>query len=139
MFLNAVSFKKNAGACAATNHGTYRCQACLLDEAAVRLARRSLGRTHPNPLVGAIILSRRGEKVGEGFHEKAGQPHAEVLALGRAGEKAGGGTLYCTLEPCNHVGRVGPCTQAILRAGIKHVVIASQDVNPLVSGQGVEC
>jgi diaminohydroxyphosphoribosylaminopyrimidine deaminase/5-amino-6-(5-phosphoribosylamino)uracil reductase len=103
-------------------------------ERAVQLARR--GYPAPNPHVGAVVVAA-GEKVGEGFHAFAGAPHAEVVALRRAGERARGATLYLTLEPCCHYGRTPPCTQAILRAGIQRVVVAMQDPNPKVAGQGI--
>lgn len=103
---------------------------CALEE-----ARRGLGRTHPNPAVGAVLV-RAGRVVGAGFHARAGQPHAEVMALRAAGAKARGATLYSTLEPCNHHGRTPPCTEAIIAAGIARVVFASSDPNPLVNGKG---
>lgn len=99
-------------------------------------ARRGLGRTHPNPAVGAVIV-RGGKIVGRGFHAKAGTPHAEVHALADAGAAARGATLYVTLEPCDHHGRTPPCTAAILRAGVRRVVFASSDPNPLVNGKGL--
>lgn len=104
---------------------------------AIELAKRRKGLTHPNPTVGCVIV-KDGQIVGEGYHEKAGMPHAEVVALQRAGERARGATLYVTLEPCTHFGRTPPCTDAIIRAGLRRVVIATLDPNPLVSGQGVE-
>ncbi len=104
---------------------------------AIMLARKGLGRTAPNPAVGAVVV-RQGNIVGEGFHKKAGTPHAEVHALDMAGEAARGGTIYVTLEPCNHTGRTPPCTQAILKAGITEVVIGAMDPNPRVEGGGAE-
>lgn len=104
---------------------------------AIELALKGAGRTSPNPLVGAVI-TQGTEIVGEGFHEKAGKPHAEVNALRDAGDTAKGATLYVNLEPCNHHGRTPPCTEAIIAAGIRRVVIATRDPNPLVNGQGVE-
>ncbi len=104
---------------------------------ALELAYLRKGLTHPNPTVGCVIV-KDGQVVGEGYHERAGMPHAEVVALERAGEKAKGATLYVTLEPCTHYGRTPPCTDAIIRAGLKRVVIATLDPNPLVSGKGVE-
>ncbi len=98
-------------------------------------ARKALGRTHPNPAVGAVLV-KGGRVVGAGFHARAGQPHAEIVALRAAGAKARGATLYSTLEPCNHHGRTPPCTEAIIAAGIRRVVYASSDPNPLVDGQG---
>ncbi|WP_226536481.1 bifunctional diaminohydroxyphosphoribosylaminopyrimidine deaminase/5-amino-6-(5-phosphoribosylamino)uracil reductase RibD [Fictibacillus halophilus] len=94
------------------------------------------GQTDPNPLVGSVIVNEN-RIVGVGTHLKAGEPHAEIHALRMAGEKARGGTIYVTLEPCSHHGRTGPCAVAIVEAGIKKVVIASLDPNPLVSGRGV--
>jgi len=102
---------------------------------ALALARR--GRTSPNPMVGAVVV-RDGEIVGEGFHPKAGEPHAEVFALRAAGERARGATLYVTLEPCSHYGRTPPCADAVVRAGLRRVVVASVDPNPLVAGRGLE-
>ncbi|MEW6655769.1 MAG: bifunctional diaminohydroxyphosphoribosylaminopyrimidine deaminase/5-amino-6-(5-phosphoribosylamino)uracil reductase RibD [Aquificota bacterium] len=104
---------------------------------ALDLAKERKGLTHPNPTVGCVIV-KDGQIVGEGYHERAGMPHAEVVALQQAGEMARGATLYVTLEPCTHYGRTPPCTDAIIRAGLKRVVIATLDPNPLVSGKGVE-
>ncbi len=103
---------------------------------ALDLARQGRGKTSPNPMVGAVLV-RDGEVVGTGFHEKAGGPHAEILALKEAGEKARGATLYANLEPCSHQGRTPPCVDAIIQAGIKRVVVAMADPNPLVSGAGI--
>ena len=103
---------------------------------ALRLAARARGRTHPNPMVGALVV-RGGRIVGQGYHRKAGGPHAEVLALQAAGSLAHGGTLYVSLEPCCHFGRTPPCTEAILSAGIREAVIGMRDPNPLVSGGGI--
>jgi diaminohydroxyphosphoribosylaminopyrimidine deaminase/5-amino-6-(5-phosphoribosylamino)uracil reductase len=89
-------------------------------------------------MVGAILVDREGVVVGRGSHEHAGGPHAEVIALRDAGARASGATLYCTLEPCSHVGRTGPCAPAVADAGIARVVIASGDPNPLVNGAGIE-
>jgi diaminohydroxyphosphoribosylaminopyrimidine deaminase / 5-amino-6-(5-phosphoribosylamino)uracil reductase len=105
---------------------------------ALALAAKGRGRTSPNPMVGAVVVSAGGEIVGQGFHERAGEAHAEVRALEMAGEKASGATLYCTLEPCSHTGRTGPCVVRIVDAGIAHVVASVEDPNPLVSGQGFE-
>jgi len=102
---------------------------------ALALARKGMGRTAPNPAVGAVVV-RRGRVVGEGFHRSAGEPHAEVEALRAAGEKARGGDLYVTLEPCDHRGRTGPCTRAILAAGVSRVAFAMEDPNPRVRGRG---
>ncbi len=102
---------------------------------ALREARKGLGRTSPNPAVGAVVVSG-GRVVGKGFHRKAGTPHAEVHALAAAGEAARGATLYVTLEPCNHTGRTPPCSLAVLGAGIRRVVIGMSDPNPLATGGG---
>jgi diaminohydroxyphosphoribosylaminopyrimidine deaminase/5-amino-6-(5-phosphoribosylamino)uracil reductase len=101
-------------------------------------AGRGRGRTSPNPLVGAVIVSRDAVIVGQGFHERAGEPHAEVNALEQAGMRADGATLYCTLEPCCHTGRTGPCVERIVNAGVRRVVAAIADPNPLVNGKGFE-
>ncbi|MBM3769819.1 MAG: bifunctional diaminohydroxyphosphoribosylaminopyrimidine deaminase/5-amino-6-(5-phosphoribosylamino)uracil reductase RibD [Acidimicrobiia bacterium] len=103
---------------------------------ALFLAERGRGRTSPNPLVGAVIVSPEGVVVGSGFHARAGEAHAEVRALDEAGAAARGGTLYCTLEPCCHVGRTGPCVVRIVEAGVARVVAAVEDPNPLVCGRG---
>jgi diaminohydroxyphosphoribosylaminopyrimidine deaminase/5-amino-6-(5-phosphoribosylamino)uracil reductase len=102
---------------------------------ALALARKSVGLTSPNPMVGCVIV-RDGHIVGEGFHQYEWRDHAEVVALKSAGEKARGATLYVTLEPCNHTGRTGPCTEATLGAGIGRVVAAMEDPNPATSGRG---
>ena len=104
------------------------------------LALAALGRwtTSPNPMVGAVVLDAHGQLVGEGFHRAAGQPHGEVLALQQAGARARGGCLYVTLEPCCHHGRTPPCSEAILAAGIRRVVVAMVDPDPRVAGGGVE-
>ena len=104
---------------------------------ALDLARQAKGRTSPNPLVGAVIV-KDGKVIGEGYHQKAGSPHAEVHALNAAGEDAKGATLYTTLEPCCHWGRTPPCTEALIRAGIAHVYVADGDPNPNVAGKGVQ-
>ncbi len=103
---------------------------------AIELAALGRGRTSPNPLVGAVIV-KDGEIVGEGYHQKAGTPHAEVHALAAAGSEARGAALYVSLEPCCHHGRTPPCTEAIIKAGIKRVVIATLDPNPKVAGGGL--
>ncbi|MFF4392091.1 MULTISPECIES: bifunctional diaminohydroxyphosphoribosylaminopyrimidine deaminase/5-amino-6-(5-phosphoribosylamino)uracil reductase RibD [unclassified Streptomyces] len=103
---------------------------------AIELAARGLGSTSPNPVVGCVITDASGAIVGEGWHERAGGPHAEVHALRAAGEAARGGTAYVTLEPCNHTGRTGPCAQALAGAGITRVVYAVSDPNPQASGGG---
>lgn len=104
---------------------------------ALHHARRGLGQTTPNPVVGACIVSDDGVVVGQGAHERAGEPHAEVHALEEAGKAAHGATLYCTLEPCVHTGRTGPCTDRIIASGIRRVVVAMEDPFPLVSGRGI--
>jgi diaminohydroxyphosphoribosylaminopyrimidine deaminase/5-amino-6-(5-phosphoribosylamino)uracil reductase len=111
------------------------------DEAAMRraleLAQRGLYTTHPNPRVGAV-LALDGQIVGEGWHEKAGHPHAEPAALREAGEKARGASAYVTLEPCCHHGRTPPCADALVAAGVKRVVFAIRDPNPRVNGGGAK-
>lgn len=104
---------------------------------ALELARQATGQTSPNPLVGAVVV-KNNIIVGEGCHHKAGTAHAEVNALTMAGAEAQGATIYVSLEPCSHYGRTPPCTQAIIAAKIKKVVIAVLDPNPLVSGRGVQ-
>ena len=103
---------------------------------AIEHARRGLGRTAPNPVVGACVVTDEGVVVGDGAHERAGEAHAEVHALDEAGAAARNATLYCTLEPCAHVGRTGPCTERIIAAGIRRVVAAMEDPFPLVGGRG---
>jgi diaminohydroxyphosphoribosylaminopyrimidine deaminase/5-amino-6-(5-phosphoribosylamino)uracil reductase len=104
---------------------------------ALALAARGLGQTSPNPLVGAVIVSPEGVVVGAGYHERAGGPHAEIHALRAAGDRARGAALYCSLEPCSHTGRTGPCAVAVADAGIASVVVAVEDPNPLVAGGGL--
>ncbi|MEU6993496.1 bifunctional diaminohydroxyphosphoribosylaminopyrimidine deaminase/5-amino-6-(5-phosphoribosylamino)uracil reductase RibD [Streptomyces sp. NPDC046465] len=101
---------------------------------AVTLAAHGLGSTSPNPVVGCVVLDAAGERVGEGWHQRAGGPHAEVNALRAADERARGGTALVTLEPCNHTGRTGPCAQALIDAGIARVVYAVADPNPTATG-----
>ena len=105
---------------------------------ALELARGGAGLCSPNPIVGCVILDRDGALAGEGWHEYDRRNHAEVVALRAAGERARGGTAYVTLEPCNHTGRTGPCSQALIAAGVARVVAATADPNPLVAGQGLE-
>lgn len=104
---------------------------------ALALAMKAEGDTSPNPMVGCVIVDDEGNIVGEGYHHKAGQPHAEVNALAEAKNLAQGATAYVTLEPCAHYGRTGPCCVALARAGIKKVVVACTDPNPKVAGQGI--
>ncbi len=104
---------------------------------ALEMAARARGRTSPNPLVGAVVV-KGNSVIGSGYHLKAGTPHAEVLALNKAGRYARGATLYVTLEPCCHHGRTGPCTEAVIKAGIARVVVAMADPNSLVSGRGIK-
>lgn len=114
---------------------------CALDrrymQIALDLAARARGRTSPNPMVGAVVV--KGDRIiGQGYHARAGEPHAEVLALRAAGDAARGATLYVNLEPCCHYGRTGPCTELVVSAGIKRVVVAMKDPNPVVAGRGIE-
>ncbi len=104
---------------------------------AIKEARKGLGRTSPNPAVGAVVVSK-GNVIATGYHKRAGMPHAEVEALGKVGNRAPGDTLYVTLEPCNHFGKTPPCTDLILKSGIKRVVVGMKDPNPLVTGGGCE-
>jgi len=106
-------------------------------ERALFLAERGRGRTTPNPIVGAVVVSPDGVVVGQGAHLQAGTPHAEIHALEAAGNRARGATLYCTLEPCSHVGRTGPCAHAIVAARVARVVVAVPDPNPQVAGAGI--
>ena len=103
---------------------------------AIELAQKSFGLASPNPNVGAVLANANGEVLGEGFHTYGGKKHAEVLAVQQAGEKARGATLYINLEPCCHHGRTGPCTDALISAGIKRVVACMADPNPVISGRG---
>ncbi|WP_428605897.1 bifunctional diaminohydroxyphosphoribosylaminopyrimidine deaminase/5-amino-6-(5-phosphoribosylamino)uracil reductase RibD [Sedimenticola sp.] len=103
---------------------------------AIQLAEQGLYTTHPNPRVGCVLV-RDGEIVGEGFHRRAGEPHAERNALAEAGERARGATAYVTLEPCCHHGKTPPCSDGLIEAGVARVVVAMTDPNPLVAGQGI--
>jgi diaminohydroxyphosphoribosylaminopyrimidine deaminase/5-amino-6-(5-phosphoribosylamino)uracil reductase len=105
---------------------------------ALELARRGLGLASPNPMVGAVVVDASGAIAGEGWHEGPGTPHAERVALTQAGTRAAGGTLYVTLEPCNHQGRTPPCAPAVVEAGITRVVASVADPNPSVAGGGFE-
>ena len=102
---------------------------------ALRLAEQGLYSTHPNPRVGCVIVLDQ-QVVGEGWHRRAGEPHAEVHALKQAGRRAQGATAYVTLEPCSHHGLTPPCAEALVNAGVQRVVMAMQDPNPQVAGQG---
>lgn len=102
---------------------------------ALTLAARGRGRTSPNPMVGVVVVSN-GMVVGRGYHARAGEPHAEIVALREAGDRASGATLYVTLEPCAHHGKTPPCAEALIEAGIVRVVAAMEDPNPLVHGKG---
>ncbi|MGB8452857.1 MAG: bifunctional diaminohydroxyphosphoribosylaminopyrimidine deaminase/5-amino-6-(5-phosphoribosylamino)uracil reductase RibD [Anaerocolumna sp.] len=106
-------------------------------ERALELAQKGIGYTNPNPLVGAVIV-KDGKIIGEGYHEFFGGPHAEINAFKNAVEDISGATMYVTLEPCSHYGKTPPCAEAILKKGIKKVVIALQDPNPQVSGRGIK-
>lgn len=108
----------------------------LMMQRCCELAAKAAGQTSPNPLVGSVI-TQNGNIVGEGYHPKAGQPHAEVFALRDAGDNAKGGTLYVNLEPCNHQGRTPPCSEEVIRAGLRRVVIGMEDPNPKADG-GIE-
>ncbi|MEY3333733.1 MAG: bifunctional diaminohydroxyphosphoribosylaminopyrimidine [Cyanobacteriota bacterium] len=102
----------------------------------LELARTALGLTSPNPLVGAVVV-QDGKIVGEGFHPRAGEPHAEVFALRAAGDRSRGSTIYVSLEPCNHHGRTPPCSEGLINAGVSKVVVGMVDPNPLVAGGGI--
>jgi diaminohydroxyphosphoribosylaminopyrimidine deaminase/5-amino-6-(5-phosphoribosylamino)uracil reductase len=101
------------------------------------LARQGEGRTAPNPMVGSVVVNGEGSVVGKGFHQAAGEAHAEVNALDAAGEAAAGGTLYVNLEPCNHHGRTPPCTERVIASGVKRVVVGMQDPHEVVNGAGI--
>lgn len=103
---------------------------------AIALARKAKGKTFPNPMVGAVVV-KGGEIVGEGYHKKAGTPHAEVIALRASGEQSEGAELYVSLEPCAHYGKTPPCVKDIVESGVKKVYVAMRDPNPLVNGKGV--
>ncbi len=105
---------------------------------ALDLARHGIGLSSPNPAVGCVVLDRDGAVAGEGWHEYDKRDHAEVVALRMAGHRARGGTAYVTLEPCNHTGRTGPCSEALIAAGVARVVAATVDPNPRTCGSGLE-
>jgi diaminohydroxyphosphoribosylaminopyrimidine deaminase/5-amino-6-(5-phosphoribosylamino)uracil reductase len=117
---------------------TFSSQDELCMRQALDLARRGIGLASPNPYVGAVVLGAQGEIVGTGFHTYLGKTHAEVLAMKEAGSGATGGTLYLNLEPCSHYGRTPPCVEKVVSAGIRRVVAAITDPNPLVAGKGLE-
>lgn len=106
-------------------------------ELALRLAKKAKGRTSPNPMVGALVV-KRNKVIGWGYHEHAGSPHAEVVALDRSGKNANGAKLYVTLEPCTHFGRTPPCVNRIIKSGIKEVIIGMVDPNPVNNGKGID-
>ena len=103
---------------------------------ALALAGRGRGATRPNPMVGALV-TQHGQVVGRGYHARAGGRHAEVVALDEAGDAAMGGRLYCTLEPCCHTGRTGPCVDRIVQAGLAAVIVGGEDPDPRTSGAGI--
>ncbi len=103
---------------------------------ALTLAKKGIGKTYPNPAVGCVIV-KNGMIIGEGWHKKAGGPHAEIHALEMAGNRANGADVYVTLEPCSHTGKTPPCSEALIRAGVKRVVAGMSDPNPLVNGGGL--
>lgn len=107
-----------------------------LMQRALEIAAAARGKTSPNPMVGALVV-REGRVVGEGFHRRAGGAHAEAIALRKAGKAARGATLIVTLEPCSHYGRTPPCAEAVIRSGVRRVVVAMRDPNPLVGGRGI--
>lgn len=105
---------------------------------ALALAATAAGDVFPNPLVGCVLVDADGDVVGEGYHPKAGEPHAEVFALRAAGDRARGATAYVSLEPCNHFGRTPPCSRALVDAGVSRVVVGFVDPDPRVSGGGIK-
>ncbi|BDX07551.1 riboflavin biosynthesis protein RibD [Planctobacterium marinum] len=105
---------------------------------AIELAKRGIFTTSPNPNVGCVIVSANGDVLSEGFHQKAGEAHAEAAALASSAESVAGATVYVTLEPCSHYGRTPPCSDALINTGIKRVVVAMQDPNPKVAGRGLK-
>jgi len=103
---------------------------------AIELAKKAEGKTHPNPLVGALVV-KGGKVISEGYHKKAGTPHAEALALKKAGKSARFADLYVNLEPCAHYGKTPPCVDGLIKSGVKKVYVAMKDPNPLVNGKGL--
>ena len=104
---------------------------------AMNLALKASNKTSPNPMVGAVIV-KNGRIVGKGYHQKAGSPHAEIIALEEAGKKAVDATLYLTLEPCTHFGRTPPCVDRIIKSGVKKVIVGMLDPNPVNNGKGIQ-
>ena len=127
---NKKSHKNNVVKCMSDQDHTFM-------QRALRLAKKGLYSTDPNPQVGCVLV-KDGKIIGEGWHQKAGEPHAEVLALRQAGENAKAATAYVTLEPCSHTGKTPPCAEALAEAQVNRVVVAMQDPNPLVAGQGLK-
>jgi diaminohydroxyphosphoribosylaminopyrimidine deaminase/5-amino-6-(5-phosphoribosylamino)uracil reductase len=136
-FVFAILQTQSAGAGMTSKQVEFSAFDHALMARALRLAARGLFTTQPNPRVGCVI-TQGGEVVGEGWHQRAGEPHAEVFALRAAGERARAATAYVTLEPCSHHGRTPPCADALIEAGIARVVFASEDPNPKVAGAGIE-
>jgi len=104
----------------------------------IKLARKADGKTSPNPLVGCVVLDKNGKEISTGFHNAYGEAHAEADALNKLGDEALGGTVIVNLEPCSHFGKTPPCADLIIKKGIKKLVIAMRDPNPLVAGQGID-
>ena len=104
---------------------------------ALALAKKAEGQTSPNPMVGAVIV-KNGLAVAEGYHKKTGLPHAEIEALKKAGDRARGASMYVNLEPCCSQGRTGPCTEAIIKSGVRQVFVGMRDPNPNVNGKGIK-
>ncbi len=104
---------------------------------AIELAKKAEGKTYPNPLVGCLVV-KDGKVISEGYHKKAGAPHAEVLALRKAGKSARRADLYINLEPCAHYGKTPPCVDSLIKSGVKKVYVAMRDPNPIVNGKGLD-